>query len=106
MALQVLCADGPAEWRQQSEDQRKRTEQHILDTSAREAELLLRNRELSQQVSLQLSQGYQTTVTIVPYGHLGNFIYLACDSTLLFNLLHHSHPCALTSCGKLHTPSL
>jgi len=39
-----------AEWRQQTEDQKKRTEQVILDTSAREAELLLRNRELTQEV--------------------------------------------------------
>lgn len=39
-----------AEWRQQTVDQKKRTEQVILDTSAREAELLLRNRELTQEV--------------------------------------------------------
>lgn len=39
-----------ADWRRQTEDQKKRTEQVILDTSAREAELLLRNRELTQEV--------------------------------------------------------
>ena len=50
----MLCADNPVEWRQHSGDQKKRTEQLTLDTSAREAELLLRNRELSQQVSLML----------------------------------------------------
>ncbi len=46
-AAHVWC---DAEWRQQTEDQKKRTEQVILDTSAREAELLLRNRELTQEV--------------------------------------------------------
>lgn len=61
----VLCACGAVEWREQSEEQKKRTEQLILDTSAREAELLLRNRELSQQASLLLRQACDSIVTIV-----------------------------------------
>ena len=50
LVVRHIC--GAAEWRQQTEDHKKRTERLILDTSAREAELLLRNSELTQEVSL------------------------------------------------------
>ena len=53
-----------AEWQQQTEEQKQRTEQLILDTSAREAELLLRNQELTQQVhSLLFQPLHDITVT-------------------------------------------
>lgn len=51
---------GAADWRQQTQDQQKRTERLILDTSAREAELLLRNSELTQEVSLLPVSKYAT----------------------------------------------
>ena len=51
---------GAAEWQQQTEDHKKRTERLILDTSAREAELLLRNSELTQQVCLVPFQACDT----------------------------------------------
>lgn len=44
-----------AEWQQQTLEHKKRTDQLILDTSAREAELLLRNSELTQEVTFPSS---------------------------------------------------
>ena len=57
---------GAAEWRQQTEDHKKRTERLILDTSAREAELLLRNSELTQEVSLLPVQACDKAMTGPP----------------------------------------
>ncbi|DBB05674.1 TPA: hypothetical protein ACH3X1_012287 [Trebouxia sp. C0004] len=51
------------DWRQQTEDQKRRTEQVILDTSAREAELLLRNSELTQELEKQRQEASQLTST-------------------------------------------
>ncbi|KAA6428913.1 MAG: hypothetical protein FRX49_01023 [Trebouxia sp. A1-2] len=51
------------DWRRQTEDQKKRTEQVILDTSAREAELLLRNRELTQELEKQRQEAGELTCT-------------------------------------------
>lgn len=44
-----------AEWQQQTLEHQKRIDQLILDTSAREAELLLRNSELTQEVTFPSS---------------------------------------------------
>lgn len=69
----LLTACSLAEWRQQTEDQKQRTEQLILDTSAREAELLLKNSELTQEVIMLRLTPLDTAklVTLLP-GHMFN----------------------------------